>query len=95
MVRIQKCFSYNYVFERRCARHFGPPTDFPSGGRKHQAFPQRVLDPLEQQRSHKWLQTVANSGLLPIGWFSKVKVLRPIMPQLTYAQGTHVLFAGC
>ena len=47
--------------------------------------------PLEQQRSHKWLRTVANVGHMPVGWFTKVKVLRATMSQLTYAQGTHVL----
>ena len=47
--------------------------------------------PVEQQRSHKWLQTVENVGHLPVGWFTKVKILRSTMPQLTYAQGTHVL----
>ena len=37
------------------------------------------------------LQTVENVGRLPVGWFSKVKIPRSTMPQLTYAQGTHVL----
>ena len=57
---------------------------------KHQLLGS-IWTQLEQQRQSKWQTTVSNVGLLPVGWFSKVRLLQSTMSQLTYGQGMHIL----
>ena len=47
--------------------------------------------PLEQDRCDRWEQTATTVEYLPVGWFTKVRILRSTMPKLTFGQGTHVL----
>ena len=44
--------------------------------------------PLEQDRCDRWEQAATTVQHLPVGWFTKVKILRSIMPKLTVGQGT-------
>ena len=47
--------------------------------------------PLEQDRCDRCEQTATTVQYLPVGWFTKVRILRSTMPKLTFGRGTHVL----
>ena len=47
--------------------------------------------PLEKDRCDRWEQTASTVQYLPVGWFTKVRILRSTMPKLTFGQGTHIL----
>ena len=52
---------------------------------------QQCWTDLEKQRASKWTTTTRAVRTLPVGWFTKVKILQQGIPQLHWGHGTHRL----
>ena len=52
---------------------------------------QKCWTDLEKQRASKWTTTTRAVRTLPVGWFTKVKILQQGIPQLHWGHGTHRL----
>jgi hypothetical protein len=86
----QKCFT----FGDRCVEDSLPQitthkSQFRLVGASVKLDSKKGWTDLEKERRTRWQQTVRNVGLLPSGWFTKVKIIQSTMSQLTYGQGTH------
>ena len=88
----QKCFTFGHTCVANSLPHIeSHKTQFRLVGASMKFDAKKEWTALEKERKARWQSTVQNVGLLPVGWFTKVKIIQSTMSQLTFGQGTHTL----